>query len=233
LRLIDFLLLQLLCAGLMIVWSADLWRDIAGQHYLTASARGGFFVVGYSLAVLVWLSWNRHSTGRRVGAVIGMTAVLHVCMPVDRLTAITAATCGVTALVLIVFRKRILTALNGDGEGAYKAGSISHETPGESVHAGERVANRPPEPTYSFEDLVTRPRFSFSDVVGMEEVKQRLFSVGQEIVNGAGKRNGILLVGEPGVGKTFLGEALAGELNVLFLYSDIRISPHHGSMRPR
>jgi len=224
LRLIDFLLLQLLCVALMVVWLYDLWKDILSHHYLTASARGSFFVVGYSLAVLVWLSWSRYATGRRIGAVIGMTAMLHVCMPPDRLTAITAATWGITALALIAFRKRILRTLDDDGSRRQKDGPVLQERSQSSAHADENAASQPSEPAYSFADLVTTPRFSFSDVVGMDEVKQRLLGVGQEIINGAGKRNGILLVGEPGVGKTFLGEALAGELNVPFFalgYQDI------------
>ncbi|TXC88871.1 ATP-binding protein [Paraburkholderia azotifigens] len=223
-RLIDFLLLQMLCAALITVWSYDLWGDLLSHRVLTASNRGSFFVVGYSLAVLVWLSWNRYATGRRVGALIGMTAVLHVCMPPDRLTAITAATGGITAVVLIAFRKRFMLALDDNGARGHGEGSASQEASQASEHVGERVANQSPEPVYSFGDLVTKPRFSFADVVGMDDVKKRLLAVGQEIVDGTGKRNGILLVGEPGVGKTLLGEALAGELNVPFFalgYQDV------------
>ncbi|MEM5364820.1 AAA family ATPase [Paraburkholderia azotifigens] len=223
-RLIDFLLLQTLCAALMIVWLCDLWKDMASHNYLTASARGSFFVVGYSLAVLVWLSWNRYATGRRVGALIGITALLHVCMPLDRLTAITAAGGGITALALLAFSKRILLALDDNGSRRHREGSVLQKASQASELAGERVASQPSEPAYSFADLITNPRYSFSDVVGMDEVKQRLLAIGQEIINGTGKRNGILLVGEPGVGKTFLGEALAGELNIPFFalgYQDI------------
>ena len=65
-----------------------------------------------------------------------------------------------------------------------------------------------------------RPALSFEDVVGMTEVKARLLAAGQEVMaKPAGKagRNGILLHGEPGNGKTLFAEALAGQLQLAFL----------------
>ena len=66
-----------------------------------------------------------------------------------------------------------------------------------------------------------RSTISFVDVAGMDDLKSRLLEAGQEIVmahrKGEKARNGILLTGKPGNGKTYMAEALAGELNLPFM----------------
>lgn len=68
---------------------------------------------------------------------------------------------------------------------------------------------------------VKKASLAFKDVAGMDEVKARLKDAGLEVLNahrkGVKARNGILLTGKPGNGKTFMAEALAGELNLPFL----------------
>lgn len=90
---------------------------------------------------------------------------------------------------------------------------------------------QPAQPEHSFEHLVQRARFNFSAIVGMADTKKRLLSAAQEIIsaqqpaNGASqRRNGVLMFGLPGNGKTMFAESLAGELNVPFLsiaYGDV------------
>ena len=70
-----------------------------------------------------------------------------------------------------------------------------------------------------------KPRFNFSSVHGMQALKDRLLEAGVPVVRRAKgdrsePRNGVLFFGDPGNGKTFIAEALAGELGVKFLTLD-------------
>ncbi len=65
----------------------------------------------------------------------------------------------------------------------------------------------------------------FKDVAGIEEVKEELSEIVDFLKNPSKYRNfgiklpkGVLLVGPPGVGKTMIAKAVAGEANVPFFY---------------
>ncbi|BCZ85195.1 AAA family ATPase [Paraburkholderia terrae] len=82
-----------------------------------------------------------------------------------------------------------------------------------------------PSVEYSFSQNIRRARYSFSDLVGMGNTKKHLLAAGEAIIRSPdSRRNGILLFGEPGNGKTLFAEALSGELNVPFFpvtYGDV------------
>ncbi len=69
-----------------------------------------------------------------------------------------------------------------------------------------------------------KPKVSFKDVAGIDEVKEEVKEIIDYLKNpekykklGGRPPKGILLYGEPGVGKTLLAKAIAGEANVPFI----------------
>lgn len=103
------------------------------------------------------------------------------------------------------------------------AGTQSRRSRARTPEAYPTQAEAPPDVARS-----TKSKITFNDIYGNNEIKARLKEAADAIVaprtDGKNARNGILLSGEPGNGKTVFAEALAGELKLPILqlsYADV------------
>lgn len=127
----------------------------------------------------------------------------------------------------------LLLAVSAGCTYSAKAGYLSR--PPEAAPQPKRVAvTIRDEPAQAHEQVqenvsrVSQARLTFASLYGNESIKQRLLKAGLDITarrqEARAVRNGILLHGAPGNGKTVFAEALAGELDLPFhqlTYADV------------
>jgi transitional endoplasmic reticulum ATPase len=189
-------------------------NSFAAGYRLAPDACAVLLTLTVIAALSVWVQ-NRHSWRWTQGAflILGM-GVLRLLVASNEFSRYGAAILIVAAIAM----KLRHYWLNGRPSAGRSAGNVRTE-----VQASGHAV-RPSQPAYSFDQNVQRPRYRFADVVGMAETKKRLLAAGEEIVRGGNRRNGVILFGDPGNGKTPFAEALAGELKVPFMsitYGDL------------
>jgi transitional endoplasmic reticulum ATPase len=189
-------------------------NSFAAGYRLAPDARVVLLTLAVIAAGAVWVQ-NRHSWRWTQAALLilglGMVRLLVACNGFSRY--------GAAILIATAIAMKVrLYWLNGRPGAGPSAGNARTEV------QASRHAVQPPQPAYSFDQNVKKPRYRFADLVGMAETKKRLLAAGEEIVRGGNRRNGVILFGEPGNGKTLFAEALAGELKVPFMsitYGDL------------
>jgi transitional endoplasmic reticulum ATPase len=184
------------------------------------------FAVGFLLLAQVKLFWavaTSHSIFQLVRAVVFIIAqfgIIHFAMKthVDILASLALITTA-TLLGYIAWNLRFLPSVNDQQ-------SLSPRSNNEAE--GKRaITTTDQEEASKIKFYAYSSNVTFKDIRGMSELKMRLKKAASEIValqKNVKPRNGILLNGQPGNGKTFFVEALAGEMGLPLIsvtYGDV------------
>ena len=164
-----------------------------------------------------------------------------------------AAACGVAVSVMLRWvlqliwwllgspphpeMNKVAESSNGGQDGQQYGGNVAGNIEGQGPGSGPVETNSAPVPAHSGDDKGTpaspvdfkRPKLKLDSLSGMTQVKEEItrsiapfaaYAQGKGIIS---DRNGILLSGPPGNGKTVFAEAIAGELGLPLLKASCQV----------
>jgi transitional endoplasmic reticulum ATPase len=214
-------------------------EEIASTHVITGDWHAGMVRLPMTLIGLLWLPG------------LALTVLLRKQAPVSTAFAVVGAAALLLGLWQAVAQSFALPVYDGTVpldliatvlmafaflQGSQVGWHLSHPTasalwatpPPPRIPRGRPVETATAAAESEVIPSPVRPRsarLTFADVIGMDALKRQLLDAGTEILDPRKRsgtaRNGILLHGAPGNGKTFFAEALAGELGLAFMEARI------------
>ena len=192
--------------------------DVNGYHMSTKTSQS-LLAITLVAAVAIWGRRRDSWVWTRVAFGVLSLGLLRLMFAFNQFSMYATIIWGL-AFLGMVFQHR-----KNQGVGTTRPASPQVATATASARGQAPRQEQPKAPVYDYDHKVQAARFTFNDIVGMADTKRRLLGAAQEIIDGvASERNGMMLFGEPGNGKTMFAEALAGEIRVPFIslaYGDV------------
>jgi transitional endoplasmic reticulum ATPase len=206
---------------LPIYWTTLLAASVTGHYHLAGVNGLRYAIATVATAGCIVLASGRRWFWTQVAFVVLSLGMLRILLAFGEYSLYAPLVWG-AGLVLMALEQKRRNRITSQPQMGMQAEGQQPNRPAQ-----------PAKPEYAYDHLVRRARYNFSQIVGMADTRKRLRAAAQEIltaqtpVKGQPRkdpRNGVMLFGEPGNGKTLFAEALAGELNVPFLpiaYGDV------------